>query len=133
VVPEAVASEVLAGPAADPARRALENGFGAPFEPAGVDAEVLAWSLGAGETSVLSLARAMSALAILDDRGARVAARVLGVRLTGTLGIVVQAAREGRVGSAAGLIRELRAAGLRLQDQAIAEALARGLGEVWEP
>lgn len=133
IIPEPVANEVLAGPQADPARVALESGFGTPFHPVGLDADVLAWSLGAGESSVLALARSLDAIAILDDRNARVAARALHVRLTGTLGIIIQGAREGDVGSAAELIRELRAAGLRLQDRAVAEALSRALGETWEP
>lgn len=131
IIPEEVAHEVLAGPEGDPARLALESGFGTPFHPVGLDADVLAWSLGAGESSVLALARSLDAMAILDDRNARVAARALRVRLTGTLGIIIQGARD--VGSAAELIRELRAAGLRLQDRAIAEALSRALGETWEP
>jgi predicted nucleic acid-binding protein len=132
IVPEPVAKEIFAGPANDPARRALENGFGAPFQPTEVDVDVLAWSLGAGESSVLTVARYMDALAILDDSDARVAARTLGIRLTGTLGIVIQGVREGHVASASGLIRELREAGLRLQDRAIAEALRRLLGETWD-
>ncbi|MGH8655727.1 MAG: DUF3368 domain-containing protein [Gammaproteobacteria bacterium] len=133
IIPEPVAHEVLAGPEGDPARLALESGFGTPFHPVGLDADVLAWSLGAGESSVLALARSLDAMAILDDRNARVAARALQVRFTGTLGIIIQGAREGHLGSAAELIRELRAAGLRLQDRAVAEALSRALGETWEP
>ena len=103
------------------------------MRPATLDPEVVEWSLGAGESAVLSLSRALGALAILDDREARVAARTLGVRFTGTLGIVVQAARAGRIGSAAPLIRALRAAGLHLSDEAVADALRRHLSESWEP
>ena len=131
VVPEAVAEEILRGHADDPARRALEAGL--DVRPAALDPEVLEWSLGAGESAVLSLSRALGALAILDDREARVAARTLGVRFSGTLGIIVQAARAGRIGSAAPLIRALRSAGLYLSDHAVANALRRHLGESWEP
>ncbi|MDQ3773882.1 MAG: DUF3368 domain-containing protein [Pseudomonadota bacterium] len=105
IVPEAVAEEILRGHAYDPARRALEAGLGADVRRAAHDPEVVEWSLGAGESAVLSLSRALGALAILDDREARVAARTLGVRFSGTLGIVVQAARAGRIGSAVPLIR----------------------------
>jgi predicted nucleic acid-binding protein len=101
--------------------------------PAALDPEVVEWSLGAGESAVLSLSRALGALAILDDREARVAARTLGVRFSGTLGIIVQAARAGRIASAAPLIRALRSAGLYLSDHAVADALRRHLGESWEP
>ena len=75
VVPTQVADEVLAGPERDPARLALEGGFGAPFHSAVIDPEVLGWSLGAGESAVLSAARSMGAIAILDDQDARTAAR----------------------------------------------------------
>ncbi len=131
VIPNAVAEEVLAGPQEDPARIALSKGFGAPYPPAPVDLDVLGWSLGSGETAVLSLARSCQAVAVLDDKEARAAAAVLGIRLSGTLGIVVQAAREGRVHSAAALLRDLREVGLRLDDSTIAKALASGLGESW--
>lgn len=132
VVPTQVADEVLAGPERDPARLALEGGFGAPFHSAVIDPEVLGWSLGAGESAVLSAARSMGAIAILDDQDARTAARSLGVRLTGTLGIVIQSARAGHIASAAQLIRELRDAGLRLDDRAVAGALSHSLGERWD-
>lgn len=133
VIPSQVADEVLAGPDQDPARLALEGGFGAPFHSIAIDPDVLGWSLGTGESAVLSAARSMRALAILDDHDARIAAGSLGIRLTGTLGIVVQGAREGHVASAGRLVRELRAAGLHLDDRAVAGALARYLDEVWEP
>ena len=55
-VPDAVAREVLAGPATDPARQALEAGFGGTPTSATIDLRVVEWGLGAGETSVLSYA-----------------------------------------------------------------------------
>jgi predicted nucleic acid-binding protein len=133
VVPEPVAQEVSRGEAEDPARVALERGFGAPFEKPPLDPDVLAWSLGAGESAVLAFARAHGGVAVLDDREARVAARVLGVRVTGTLGIVVSAAREKRIDSAADLIHALRSNGLRVDDRVVADALSRYLGESWDP
>ena len=133
VVPTQVTDEVLAGPERDPARLALEGGFGAPFHSTAIDPEVLGWSLGAGESAVLSAARSLGAIAILDDQDARTAARALGIRLTGTLGIVIQSAREGHIASAAQLIRELRDAGLRLDNRVVADALSQSLGETWEP
>jgi predicted nucleic acid-binding protein len=133
VVPEAVAHEVCRGAPDDPARLALERGFGAPFAKSPLDPDVLSWSLGAGESAVLTLARTLGGVAVLDDHEARVAARALGVRLTGTLGVVLSAARAGRIARAADLIRALRSAGLRVEDRVVAEALSRYLGEEWEP
>jgi hypothetical protein len=133
VVPEPVAQEVNRGAANDPARLALEGGFGAPFVKPPLDPAVLSWSLGSGESAVLAFARANGGVAVLDDHEARVAARVLGVRVTGTLGIVVSAARAKRIDTAADLIKALRSAGLRVDDGVVADALSRYLGETWDP
>lgn len=133
LVPSAVVEEILAGPADDPARIALETAPPAEIRPAPFDAAVLAWNLGRGETGVLSLARSLQALAVIDDQEARVAAQVLGVGLTGTLGVIIAAARAGRIPAAAPLIQALRDAGLRLSHPAIADALWHYLGETWEP
>lgn len=76
----------------------------ADIRPVSIDPEVLGWSLGAGESAVLSAARSLSATAILDDGEARKAARALGIRLTGTLGLVIAGARSGQVSSATHVI-----------------------------
>ena len=133
IAPQAVVDEILEGPESDPARLAFEASPPAEIRDAPTDPAVLAWNLGQGETAVLSLALAEGALAVIDDREARVSARVLGVRFTGTLGIVIQAVRAAREPAAAPLIHALRQAGLRLGDEAVADALRRYLGETWEP
>jgi predicted nucleic acid-binding protein len=130
-VPEAVVKEVLAGPPSDPARQALEGGFGGPPTSAPIDLRVVEWGLGAGETAVLSQAMSIGATAVLDDGRARTAARVLGVKVIGTLGVVLNARREQRIDSAATVLRALRDAGMRLDDATIAAALVRSVGEDW--
>jgi predicted nucleic acid-binding protein len=132
-VPDAVAREVLAGPTTDPARLALEAGFGGTPTITAIDLRVVEWGLGAGETSVLSHAITTGATAVLDDGRARTAARVLGVNVIGTLGVVLNARKQGRIASAAIVLRALREAGMRLDDRTIADALARTFGEVWNP
>lgn len=133
LVPEAVASEVCAGPTADPARAALEGGFGERVRAGVVPEDIVAWSLGAGESAVLAVARAQSpALAIIDDAAARACARAIGVPVMGTLGVVLRAKRLGIVSSAADIVRGLRRAGLYIADSTIASALAT-VGETWEP
>lgn len=47
-----------------------------------------------GELSVLSLAKELSATAVLDDRAARREALRLGIRITGTVGLMYQAVIE---------------------------------------
>ena len=130
-VPEAVEAEVLAGPVSDPARQALEGGFGGKPTTTALDLRVVEWGLGAGETAVVSQALLAAHTAVLDDGRARAAARVLGVRVIGTLGVVLNARRERRIDSAAVVLRALRDAGMRLDDATIALALRRTVGENW--
>lgn len=132
LVPEPVASEVLAGPPGDPARVALEGGWGFRRPGSHVPHRVLEWGLGAGESSVLALAlETASATAVLDDREARVCARLLGVTVVGSLGLVLRAAREGLIPAAAPALQALRGSGIHLDDATIREALARTTGESW--
>ena len=58
LLPEAVVAEVLAGPVTDPARQAVEEGWGTRVAVPQVPVSVLEWGLGAGETAVLAVALA---------------------------------------------------------------------------
>lgn len=131
VLPDAVVAEVLAGPESDPARQALEAGWGMR-QPEGVIAsELLEWGLGPGETAVLALARARGrSTAILDDAAARDCAKAIGVPVLGTLGVVLRAKKRGLISLAADVLRAIRIAGLYLDDRTIRLALGH-LGETW--
>ena len=134
VVPRAVAAEIKAGPASDPARRAIEAGKFVIMDTPMPPAEVLAWDLGAGETAVLSLAVAEEGwTVILDDAMARKCARSFSQRVRGTLGIILLAKQRRLIPSAAEIMRSLLAIGFHLDDQTIREALARTTGEQWVP
>ncbi len=50
-----------------------------------------------GECGVLALAKYTGYTAVIDDRVAREAAKSISVKLTGTLGLLVKAAQEGRL------------------------------------
>lgn len=134
IVPKAVAAEIRAGRAEDPARLAVESGrFGAPPDIE-IPAEVLEWGLGAGESAVLAFALATPVSeAVLDDAQGRRCARALVVPVVGTLGLVVRAVRLGTLPTAAPVVRALVAAGLRLDDALVADVLRRALGEEWTP
>ncbi|MEP7307498.1 MAG: DUF3368 domain-containing protein [Acidobacteriota bacterium] len=97
LIPAAVATEILAGPADDPASVALTAGELPDPVPSVSRIEVVEWGLGAGETAVLSQALDRGATAVIDDGEARTAARSLGVRFIGTLGVVIRARKEGRI------------------------------------
>lgn len=71
-IPPAVVKEITAGPEDDPRHRALESGWGQRLPESSLRPEVLSWSLGAGETEVLSVALEKSNwIAIIDDAAAR--------------------------------------------------------------
>lgn len=75
----------------------------------------LATDLGAGETAVLALAlESTEAIVILDDALARRHAEILGLRLTGTLGVLLDAKRAGLIASVMPLIDDLQTFGFQL-------------------
>ena len=108
VVPEAVVQE-----------------FGEPLpswaKPAEGDpllVSALRQTLGPGEAEVIAVAaQSTNALAVLDDKRARATARAMGVRLTGTLGILLRARREGRLPSMRAAIEVLGRAGFHLSSE----------------
>jgi predicted nucleic acid-binding protein len=53
----------------------------------------------------------------------------LGVRLTGTLGLVLRAARLGRITSVAEILEQWADVGLRLNNDVVRDALAQVTGE----
>lgn len=70
--------------------------------------------MGAGESAVLALAREIpGAVAVLDDKRARRYARLLGVRLTGTLGILLKAKHAGDLTALRPVIEHLEKLGFR--------------------
>lgn len=132
VVPRAVATEIRAGPAEDPARHYLETGHLPIVDVPAPPANLLAWDLGRGETAVLAYALANpGCVAIVDDKIARKCARSFSISLKGTLGVILLARQQGVVPSATDLLRQLRRIGFRLDDQLIEEALRTVVGEEW--
>lgn len=124
-VPEPVLREVMAHGAADPA--AVAVGAAAWLEkgvPAAPSPPVLAWDLGPGETSVISLAMQVPrSVAVLDDLQGRRCAESLGLPVSGTLGIVLLAKSRGQIPLARPLLEELRDRGMWLSDRVLAQAL----------
>jgi predicted nucleic acid-binding protein len=134
VVPAAVAAELDEGRVAGvslPDVRTLSWARVA----AGIDDPVvrLLVDLGSGEREALALAVARpGSLVLLDDLLARRYARVLGLRFTGTLGILLRAKREGRVPSVARLVDRLEELRFRL-DARTRRGVLRKTGEDRSP
>ncbi len=122
LTPVAVKQEILAGPAEDPARVALESGFG--IEVVRLEPEVTPlayWSLGRGETEVIEYARLHpGTVALLDDLSARRAAAALGIPVLGTLGLLAKGLRGDPAAFAGEAVKRLEAAGLRVDNKVIA-------------
>ena len=140
LMPESVAREIEAGMENDAARTALAqirspqtNTLGVVILPrVAPNPRLAAFRLDAGEESVLSeaLARADS-LCVIDDRPGRTAGKVLGLDVTGTLGVLLQAVDGGRLTLLAPELRALQAAGLYLPQDDVLRGLLAGLGEPW--
>ena len=86
-------------------------------------ADVLS-DLDRGEAEVIALAQELGAdLVVIDERMARRHARRLGLRLTGTLGVLLKARQVGLVPLVAPLVDQLCRGGIRLSDTVVAEVL----------
>ena len=124
VVPAAVAAEMDAG---------RKIGAGVP------DVRVIPWIevrampepdevfpgfIHRGEAGVIALARLSGdALILMDDGLARVHARGLGLRVTGTLGVILRAKREGLIPAVEPLLGQLQDEGFRVAPATLAEVL----------
>jgi predicted nucleic acid-binding protein len=117
IVPDAVWTEITAGGIGDAAATTLPTCAWAQRQPVEPSPRVLDWSLGAGETAVISHALQHPGLrAMLDDRDARRCARTLGVRTLGTGGTLLLAKRRGLIASVGDGLHRLRDAGLWIGD-----------------
>jgi predicted nucleic acid-binding protein len=83
--------------------------------PASAPVLPLVTYLGPGETEVLALAlETPDAVVVLDDALARQTAEVLKIRLTGTLGLLLDAKRKGLIPMVAPFLTKLHALGFRI-------------------
>ena len=88
---------------------------------------------GAGEREVLALARRTSdSLALIDDARARQYARLLGIKFTGTLGILVKSKQQGHVPAVLPVLQILESLGFFL-DPTTRAAVLRQASEEPDP
>ena len=89
------------------------------------------WNLGAGEAAVIAFCLANTGhRAVLDDLRGRRCAQALEIPLFGTLGVLVDARRQGLIPQARPLIAAIRGAGYYIEDKLVEAALSE-VGERW--
>jgi uncharacterized protein len=132
IVPETVWRElVVARPAARGVAELLATPWirvNAEVERAGLDSE-LALALDPGEAAAIGLAELLHADRLLiDEKKGRTLARQRGLRVQGTLGLLVEARRAGALDSLRDVLDELSLAGFHVSARLVEEAL-RQVGE----
>jgi len=124
VVPQTVAAEILRRDATDVTAQAIQqNDWLKVLQTPPIPPEITAWSLGAGESAVLSWALAnKNTEAIVDDLAARRCAAALQIPVRGTLGIILTAKQRGEISTARPLLEKLRQNGMYLSDKVLNQA-----------
>ncbi|MGQ9657856.1 MAG: DUF3368 domain-containing protein [Fimbriimonadales bacterium] len=127
-LPLAFYEAVLIPPSVQAEFGELEAGY-CIQSPANRDLVVsLCLTLGRGEAEVIALGlekrqEGIGCELVLDDRRARQIAHEFGLRVVGTVGLLVRAKRQGHVGSVRELLERLQAGGFRLSTDLLKQAL----------
>jgi len=131
IVPPAVVDELAAGRALGVSLPNLDDlNWVVIRRPVSALALPLVTDLGPGETAVLMLAlEAREAIVVLDDALARQVAETLGLCLTGTLGLLLDAKRVGLIPKVSPVLDQLQALRFRLAPHTRA-AVLKLAGEV---
>lgn len=128
-IPRPVALEIIRfDNPSDPASAWLGSPAARPFitNPPETSDFVTAWGLGAGESSVISLAETLpGAIAVLDDLAARRCAGALQLEVVGTIGLLLKAKNAGIVPAIRGPLDAIVSAGLFISPKHIDEVLKR--------
>lgn len=132
VIPQAVLQELAAKQGQDWLARTVSSHPGlAVVADVPIPGEVRKWNLGAGESAVVAFCLANPGYrAVLDDLRGRRCAQALRIPLFGTLGVLVDARRQGLIPQARPLIAAIRGAGYYIEDKLIEAALSE-VGESW--
>lgn len=124
VVPNAVFAEVTHDPdmpGAAEIRQAQQISVVSVAQPAQVT-RLLFW-LDQGESEAIVLAQELGATLLIDERKARTISAALGIPLTGTVGVLLEAKRSGIVSQIQPLLDNMLLAGVRLSTRLYNNAL----------
>ncbi len=88
---------------------------------------VAAWDLGQGESEVLSLSmhKGTEAKAVLDDLQARKCAKLLGISLIGSVGLLIMAKRFGLINAVKPELNKIIEVGLRIDSDLLTKVYQR--------
>lgn len=127
LIPHEVMSEISAGGSANPEAVALQAAIGVVriLEPAESISLALLHELDRGEASVIhtALAQGITTVAI-DEKAGRRIARLHGLKVTGSLGILIKAKKEGVIDNMAECITRMTRQGIWISPALIQQALA---------
>lgn len=125
-VPRAVVEEIERFGSNDPAFLAVKQSSLFNIVDADPPPSVIEhWDLGMGESSVLTWALAHPGThAVLDDLAARRCANLLGIKVHGTLGLILLAKRRQIIPEARPVLDQLRKSGMYLSDKIMNRALS---------
>lgn len=128
LVPAEVFHEVTVAGAGEPGAAEVERCAFLRVEQVPVEDPLrlaLARDLDAGEAAALALAVSRRAgLVLMDERKGRLIARGMGLRVRGTLGVLLDGRRAGHLSSVADVLADLRQTGLWISDELAREVLA---------
>ncbi|MFN8473987.1 MAG: DUF3368 domain-containing protein [Anaerolineae bacterium] len=123
VVPPAVFAEVTRNPDL-PGASDLEQGTWLVVRPVADEIAVqrLRFWLDLGESEAIILSQELGATLLIDERRGRAVATTLGVRVTGTIGLLLAAKHTGYIPAVLPLLDALLASGIRLSPRLYEEA-----------
>jgi predicted nucleic acid-binding protein len=129
IIPQAVYDEVVVKgsgrPGSDETQRALGDWVEVASVKSTAMARSLATKLGQGESEAIALAVELSAdMILLDDSKARATANFMGLRVSGTVGVLIQAHRSGLLSDLRQALDNLRANGFRIDDEVYRRVLS---------
>ena len=129
IVPATVIEEVSRGMDKDStAAEAVEWAAQYRQKDIAVPTSIERWDLGPGESQVISFCLQDKGLAILDDRMARRCIQAQGLRVTGSLGVILMARKHGLIEAARPWVYKLIGEGMHI-DTDLAENALASIGE----
>jgi predicted nucleic acid-binding protein len=82
------------------------------------------WDLGQGETEVIAHAYSHQNFKVaLDDRAARNCAASIGVKVIGTIGLIILAKKKGYIEKPVAILKKLKKTGFRISDELFEHAI----------